>query len=715
MDRRSILPQTIELLSLGLALLVVLVIGGLAYQTWGAYTVSTQALQVSESVRVDAEALLSTLKDAETSQRGYLLTDRERYLNPYRQALAQLPQIVKRLNGLVRERPDQRRRVILLEPLVQMKLEELRETIDVRRSQGPDAALNLVLSDRGRVLMDQIREIVDEMKQASLQRSRRYSEDVRVAAQRLGLVSTLGSLGLFVLLALSTAAITRATNRRQQLIGQLAESEERTRVARDWLQTTLSSIGDGVVATDAEGKVVFLNPVAQELTGWTQEAAQGVPLEDVFIITNEDTGATVENPALRALREGRVVGLANHTKLTARDGVERPIDDSAAPIRDLNGKVSGVVLVFRDVTERKAAEDAVVQSVQQFRTMADHAPVLVWIAGTDKRATWFNQPWLQFVGRTLEEELRRDPVEAEHPEDHARIQAVYHRAFDARETFTVEYRLQRHDGEYRWMLSNGAPLFDRTGKFEGYIGSCIDITERKQVEEKLLRANEDLNQFAYAASHDLQEPLRMITTYAQLLVSGYRGQLDEEAAMCVKSITEGTRRMRELLGDLLVYTQVDEDGQPSQGPVDLNTVYDAVRENLRTAIADSGAELVLAEKLPKVFGHRAHFAQLLQNLLSNAIKYRGDRPLRIELTVRRHGPEWQFCVADNGIGIDPEYHEKIFGVFKRLHGREIPGTGIGLAICQRVVERYGGRIWVNSRAGEGASFYFTLPMMEGGY
>lgn len=370
------------------------------------------------------------------------------------------------------------------------------------------------------------------------------------------------------------------------------------------------------------------------------------------------------------------------------------------------------MLVFRDVTERKEAELARDHSIRQFRVMADHAPVLVWIAGTDQQWIWLNQVWLDFVGRSLEEELASDRTTNIHADDRERTAVIYEAAFRNRRPYSTEYRMRRMDGEYCWMLERGAPLYDSDGTFNGFIGSCMDITHQKAVEERLLRANEDLHQFAYAASHDLQEPLRMVTSYSQLLVNGYQGREDEESALSIRFITDGTRRMRDLLSDLLAYTQVGADGFRGEESVDLNAVFELAVANLKMGIDDSGAE-VTSEPLPAVRGHAAHFAQLFQNLIGNAIKYRGlSRPV-IRVTVRRQGTEWQFAVIDNGLGIDAEYHEKIFGVFKRLHGKDIPGTGIGLAICQRVVERYDGRIWVNSELGRGSKFYFTLPVAAG--
>ena len=200
----------------------------------------------------------------------------------------------------------------------------------------------------------------------------------------------------------------------------------------------------------------------------------------------------------------------------------------------------------------------------------------------------------------------------------------------------------------------------------------------------------------------------MITAYSQLLIKSYPGEFGSEASTFVANIVDGTTRMRDLLSDLLAYTEIRSRDEEPLEVVDLNVVIENVRQNLKASIDESGA-VVTSDRLPLLRVHRAHFQPLFQNLIGNAIKYRSAQPPRIHISVREVDGELRFTVSDNGIGIDPEYHKQIFEVFRRLHGRKIPGTGVGLAICQRVVERYGGRIWVESQAGQGAAFLFTLP------
>lgn len=234
------------------------------------------------------------------------------------------------------------------------------------------------------------------------------------------------------------------------------------------------------------------------------------------------------------------------------------------------------------------------------------------------------------------------------------------------------------------------------------------ILERKRIENELARSNTDLHQFAYAASHDLQEPLRVIEGYVNLLVRRYKDKLDEKANDLIGYTVDGVQRMQDIIKDLLEYSKVGSKGLHLK-PVDCSFVVDKAMLNLQTAIDETGAT-VTYEKLPTVIADASQIGGLFQNLISNAIKFHGDAPLKIHISVDKKIGEWVFSVQDNGIGIDPQHLEKIFVVFQRLHTREeYPGTGIGLAICKRIVERHGGKIWVKSEPVKGSTFYFTIP------
>jgi PAS domain S-box-containing protein len=237
-----------------------------------------------------------------------------------------------------------------------------------------------------------------------------------------------------------------------------------------------------------------------------------------------------------------------------------------------------------------------------------------------------------------------------------------------------------------------------------------DVTERRRSEEALRQSNLDLQQFAFAASHDLQEPLRTITSFLELFQTENEGKLGPAADLQIQHITSAAVRMRQLVLDLLGFSQAARaELKPTE--VHVEAVLATVLLNLQLAIESSQASITF-DPLPTVFVDENQLMLLLQNLIANALKYRGAAPARIHLSAREAGPEWIFSVADQGIGLNPRYSEQIFTVFKRLHGREYPGTGIGLAICKRVVERHGGRIWVESQPGKGATFYFTLPQKK---
>ncbi|HXG49715.1 MAG TPA: ATP-binding protein, partial [Methylomirabilota bacterium] len=274
------------------------------------------------------------------------------------------------------------------------------------------------------------------------------------------------------------------------------------------------------------------------------------------------------------------------------------------------------------------------------------------------------------------------------------------------------------DGSVTWVSTTKQALRDATGRVIGTFGISRDITARKLAEEELAvkarelaRSNEDLEQFAYVASHDLQEPLRMISSYTQMLERRYHDQLDDKAREYLRYAVDGARRMQELINDLLTYSRLGTRRQPLT-EVDMNEVLRRAEANLRIAIEESGAR-ILQDRLPKVAGDLVQLTQLLQNLLGNAIKFRGPAPPEIRVTAAPDPAAeggWEFRVADNGIGIDRKHFERIFVLFQRLHTREqYAGTGIGLAVCKKIVERHGGRIWVESEPGKGSTFHFTLP------
>ncbi|SFG02252.1 PAS domain S-box-containing protein [Halopelagius inordinatus] len=299
-------------------------------------------------------------------------------------------------------------------------------------------------------------------------------------------------------------------------------------------------------------------------------------------------------------------------------------------------------------------------------------------------------------------------VSAIHENDRERVEAKIQAAVESCGEYEAEYRVRNSDGEFRWVVARGHVDCDDDGTPRTFPGALTDVTERKRTEKELQASNERLEQFAYAASHDLQEPLRMVSSYLRLVERRYADALDEEGEEFIDFAVDGAERMREMIESLLAYSRVETRGNPLE-PVDVGEVLADVRVDLQFRIEETDADITTGD-LPRVVGDPDQLRQLFQNLLDNAMEYRSGEAPQVTVSADRSGGEWVISVSDEGIGIDPEDQRRIFEVFQRLHTQnEHAGTGIGLALCERIVERHGGDIWVDSEPGEGATLSFTLP------
>jgi PAS domain S-box-containing protein len=462
-------------------------------------------------------------------------------------------------------------------------------------------------------------------------------------------------------------------------------------ISRQRLSSTLEHAPIGILLAGApNGRVLLANRGLLEILGEPLTVPNGWPLMRAI------NGEVVRHQEIHHRRE---------------DGTRTWLSVTATPIRDTGGAITGAVLVVHDIDLQKKAEKALAESERQFRLIAEAMPQLVWTTRADGYHDYFNKRWYEYTGTQPGETSGELWSNLLHPDDRLRTLSRWHQSLHSGEDYEIEYRFRRgSDGMYRWFLGRAMPLQDSQGKIVRWFGTCTDIHDQKENEAALLRSNDELEQFAYAVSHDLQEPLRMLLMYSTLLKRRSADKLDATANLYVDYLQQGGRRLEALLSDLRSYMRVSHATPAEDGSVraDAGSVLQRVLASLEPQILESDAA-VEAGPLPSVAVEVFHLEQLLQNILSNAIKYRGpERPL-IHLSAQRAREEWVFSVTDNGIGIDPQYASQIFGIFKRLHGQKYPGTGIGLAICQKIVERYGGDIWVKSELGRGSTFFFTLP------
>ena len=300
-----------------------------------------------------------------------------------------------------------------------------------------------------------------------------------------------------------------------------------------------------------------------------------------------------------------------------------------------------------------------------------------------------------------------------HPEDVPAVRELFDRHCQGETpSYEAEFRMQTSDGKWHWILSRGKVLSRAPdGSPARMLGTHLDITGRRNAELAVERSNEDLRQFASAVGHDLNEPLRMITSYSQLLVNQFTGKLQGDGELFLHTIQNVSRKASRMLADLLAYSQAGVEGQDLlTTPCSCDAVLDAALATCQDLIAESGA-ILERDPLPVIRVHRAQLEQLFLNLIGNALKYRRpEEPPRIHVSASFEGAGWTFSVRDNGIGFHPDQAAYIFGPFKRLHGRERSGVGLGLAICRRIVENHGGRIWADSTPGVGSTFRFSLPL-----
>lgn len=501
--------------------------------------------------------------------------------------------------------------------------------------------------------------------------------------------------------------ITRDVTSRKKEHDQVRESERKFR-------TIVETANEGVCRIDENLIIRYVNDKILELSGYKVEEIIGQNVSSFFNAEEFSRFRKILSQLKKGVRRNFEI------KLIHKDRREIVASVNTTILRDGGGNFAGFVGMITDITDRVILERDLKRTRRKLQTALKNANIGTWEWNFRTNEVFFDRRTEEIFG------LRPGTFKGSgsgfagfvHEEDISYVESAMKKSIAEGTPYEVIFRTKPILSKCNYVLSKATISRDRKGNPLIISGVCFDVTEMKEgteqtlikLNEDLLSSNRDLQQFAYVASHDLQEPLRMVSSFTQLLQQRYADKLDRDANDYINFAVNGSRRMYELLNGLLAYSRIQTRGHEFDS-VNLNSVVEKVKANIKLLIEETDAT-INCDELPTVKADENQMIQLMQNLIENAIKFRKDKPV-ITITAGQNGAFKVISVKDNGIGIEQVYFEKIFRIFQRLHHSEFPGTGIGLAVCQRIVERHGGRIWVNSNYGEGSAFSFSLPFKNG--
>jgi PAS domain S-box-containing protein len=457
---------------------------------------------------------------------------------------------------------------------------------------------------------------------------------------------------------------------------------------------------DDAILTNVAGVITSWNAGAVKLYGYTEQEALGQPMSMLVPAGYDD-----EVPAMLEETVAARKAVLGDTVRVRKNGTLVDVSFALSPIFNAAGEVIEVASISRDITERKRTEHSLVERSRQLETSNNSLVVRSRQLETSNDSLVERSRQLETSNDSLVERSRQLETSNNSLVERSRQLETSNNSLVERSQ-QLETSNESLVERSRQLETSNNSLAERSRQLET---SNNSLAERSQ---QLEASNEELGQYAYVASHDLQEPLRKMASFCQLLARRYKGELDEQADEFIAYIVDGARRMQEMINDLLKFSQAGRSPEVAVA-VDCNEVVERARIDLAGAIDDNGASIVVTGTLPTVRGEWARLVQLFENLIGNGIKFHGKEPPRIEISAVPDGTGWRFAVADNGIGIDPQYADRIFALFQRLHSKaDYPGTGIGLAVCKKIVEGYGGTLAFESQPGEGTTFYWTMPEEE---
>ncbi|MGZ7134462.1 MAG: PAS domain S-box protein [Methanobacterium sp.] len=490
-------------------------------------------------------------------------------------------------------------------------------------------------------------------------------------------------------------------------ITELKKAEYELKLAGTYNRSLIEASVDPLVTIGPDGKITDVNNSTEIVTGYLRKELIGTDFSDYFTEPEK-----AREGYKQVFHEGIVLDYPLEIK--HKNGHITPVLYNASVYRDESGRVIGVFAAARDITELKKAEERLEIASKYNRSLIEASLDPLVTIGPDGKITDVNGATEQVTGYSRDDLIGTDFSDYFTEPEEARD--GYQEVFREGWVFDYPLEIKHKEGRVTPVLYNASVYRDESSEVIGVFAAARDITERKKAEnmlklklEELARSNAELEQFAYVSSHDLQEPLRMIGSYLQLLQRKYEGELDDKADKYINFAVDGANRMQNLINDLLAFSRVTTQAREFE-LTDCEFILNQVLSNLEISIKENKA-IIFHDHLPEVMSDSTQLAQVFQNLINNAIKFRSEKAPKIYISAKQNDNQWLFGVKDNGIGIDSKHLERIFEVFKRLHKRrEYPGTGIGLSICKKIIERHGGHIWVESELGKGSTFYFTIPV-----
>ncbi len=713
----------------GSATLTLLMVGAVSYRGIVASSESDRWVRHTHEVLESLADLRNATRSIESSSRGFVLTGRESYLESYRASITGEEQDQLTIRSLTADNPAQQRQLSTLTRLAAEKIQFSEMVMDLRRSQGLEAAADAIRAEAGLRIMDQFQGTVRQMQDEELRLLAQRNAEARRRLAQTKAVLIFGTVLGLLITAAAGWSVQRDSSRRERAEEMLRDSEEkyRTLLSRDLSESKesgekyrglLEAAPDAMVVVKPGGEIVLLNVQAEKQFGYRRDELVGQKVKNII---PKGFAERLIADGTRTAAEALAQQIGNGIELTGRrkDGGEFPIEIMLSPLESVEGIL--VTAAIRDISVRKNAEKHLAQMEGRYRGLLEAAPDAMVVVNPGGDIVLLNVQAENKFGYSRDE-LVGQKIKNIIPEGFAErlIADALRTAEDAlaQQIGTgIELTGRRKDGSEFPIEIMLSPLDSAEGIL--VTAAIRDITARKKAEmhllhtvEELNRSNEELGQFAYIASHDLQEPLRMVASYTQLLSRRYKGKLDADGDQFIAFAVDGANRMQRLIQDLLAFSRV---GTKGQDLLDISS-EDALQQalmNLCSALEESGAQ-VTHDPLPPVQADETQLVQLFQNLVGNAIKYQSPGVPRVHVSAARNGAKkWIFSVKDNGLGIDPQYFDKIFGMFQRLHKREeFAGTGIGLAICKKIVERHGGSISVESQPGQGSTFHFALAGSE---